>query len=571
MDSTTQLSNVMNTCVLTNPEDGFEALQCVASTLNGNVQVLNDRLDSLTYAIDVFFLVMASIVMFTMQAGFAMICAGSVRKINVQNTLMKNFLDACGCGLAFFVCGYAFSSGGSLGPACSISLEKHTQTTFIGTENFFLIGVENYSLWLFHFAFAATSTTIVAGALAERSQMGAYFFYSVLLSGFVFPVVAHSVWSMDGFLNASKAERFLGSGMVDFAGSGVVHVLGGCTALIAVTILGPRAGRFHDDRGAPLAEPKTMEPSSVSLQVLGTFLLWFGWYGFNTGSVHFISCKTFADVAALSALNTTLGAASGSVAALGVSAYWSLQKTGEVSFDLPCTLNGCLSGLVAITAGCALFEPWVAMLVGSAGGLLYVGASKTLLHFHIDDGVDAIPVHLFNGIWGVIAVGLFAAPSRMEAVFERSDHVGLLYSWSRGSGDARLLMANLVGILFIVVFVTGIMLPFFLAINYLGWFRADPLEEIVGLDIRYQGHSCLDRELLKHSHLCVLKEQMQARLDNDVGDGLLDDTLPTSSSSKDPSVTPSLKGWHRSGQIGQNIEEKIEEKHSEDESSTMDW
>jgi Amt family ammonium transporter len=361
-------------------------------------------------------------------------------------------------------------------------------STFIGSDSFFLIGVDNYAFWFYQFAFAATSTTIVAGTLAERSQMVSYFLYSIVLSGFVFPVIAHSVWSVEGFLNADKANRLFGSGMVDFAGSGVVHVTGGLTALIASKILGPRKDRFHDDLGNPLHTPNHIQKYSVSLQVLGTFLLWFGWYGFNVGSVKFISTESYASVAALSALTTTLGGASGSITALGAFAFWTQRQTGETKFDISYALNGCLSGLVAITGGCAVIEPWAALLVGSAAGIIYVLASNLLIHLRIDDAVDAIPVHLFNGVWGVIAVGLFASPSRMEIVYQRSDHVGWFYSWGRNSSDATLLGANVVGLLFIAGFVTFIMLPFFFTLLYLGWFRSDPIEEIVGLDRHYRGN-----------------------------------------------------------------------------------
>ena len=389
-------------------------------------------------------------------------------------------------------------------------------TTFLSTDgSFFLIGVENYAFWFYQFAFAATSTTIVAGTLAERSQMVSYFLYSLLLAGFVFPVIAHSVWSIEGFLNADKSNRLMGSGMIDFAGSGVVHVTGGLTALIASKILGPRKDRFHDDLGNPLHTPNHIQKYSVSLQVLGTFLLWFGWYGFNVGSVKFISSEEYANVAALSAVTTTLGATGGAISALGLFAFWSQLQTGETVFDISYALNGCLSGLVAITGGCSLIEPWAALLVGAIAGIIYVLASNFLIRLKIDDAVDAIPVHLFNGIWGVISVGLFTSPPRMEAVYHRSDHVGWFYSWGRGSTDATLLGANMVGLLFIFGFVATIMIPFFFTLLYLGWFRADPFEEIVGLDCHYRGNVDSERFLGmtsgQHLHNAVIQKRKHTK------------------------------------------------------------
>mmetsp|Transcript_20632 Transcript_20632/g.37208 ORF Transcript_20632/g.37208 Transcript_20632/m.37208 type:complete len:691 (+) Transcript_20632:222-2294(+) len=479
------MEDVFETCKLNNPDDGYEALECVAKTLSTNTETVNNRLDSLAAGVDIFFLLFASIVMFTMQAGFAMLCAGSVRRKNVQNTLLKNLLDACGSGIAFFVCGYAFAYGGTDGIILPKDFNQPHENTFIGTENFFLIDHENYAFWMYQFAFAATSTTIVAGSLAERSQMIAYFIYSTLLSGFVFPVIAHSVWSIDGFLNANKSNSLFGSGMVDFAGSGVVHLTGGLTALIASKILGPRKDRFNEDLGNPLHVPNPIHGYSVSLQVLGTLLLWFGWYGFNAGSVTFVSTEEWANVAALATLTTTLSAASGTITALSLSAYQSLKNSGEVKFDTSYALNGCLSGLVGITGSCAVIEPWAAIVIGSISGVIYVFSSRLLVYLRIDDAVDAIPVHLSNGIWGVIAVGLFASPRRLEVVYHHSNHVGWFYSWGRGSTDATLLGANVVGVLFIAGFVTTVMFPFFSALMYLGWFRADPLEEIIGLDCRY--------------------------------------------------------------------------------------
>jgi Amt family ammonium transporter len=196
--------------------------------------------------------------MFFMQAGFAVLCAGCVRSKNVQNTLMKNFLDACGAAIGFWSVGYALAFG---------ETSDASEITFIGRHGFFMNGVDNYALWLFNFAFAATAATIVAGTLAERCQMISYLAYSAILTGFVYPVVVHSVWSMNGFLSPHIVDPLWGTGMIDFAGSGVVHVTGGVTAFLAAFILGPRKGRFYDESGATIENPKKIQGHSVSLQV----------------------------------------------------------------------------------------------------------------------------------------------------------------------------------------------------------------------------------------------------------------------------------------------------------------
>ena len=188
-----------------------------------------------------------------------MLCAGAVRKKNVRNTMLKNLLDACGAALAFFTVGYAFAFGG---------MDKGSPNkTFIGTSNFFLMDVDDLSFWLFQYAFSAASATIVAGTLAERCQMSAYMCYSLLLGGFVYPVIAHSIWSPQGFLSHLSVEPLWGVGMIDFAGGGVVHMTGGTTALFATSILGPRRGRFHDSTGRKLDKPIEMPGHSVALQV----------------------------------------------------------------------------------------------------------------------------------------------------------------------------------------------------------------------------------------------------------------------------------------------------------------
>ena len=433
---------------------------------------------SVADGVDTFFLLFAGALVFVMQSGFAMLCAGSVRQKNVKNIMLKNLLDACGGALGFWSVGYAFAfSDGN---------------TFIGTTNFFIkdfVAGQELMLWFFQFAFAATAATIVAGTVAERCKMQAYLCYSVFLTGFVYPVVVRSIWSGYGFLSAFNAEdKFRDVGVIDFAGSGVVHLTGGCTALVAAIVLGPRKGRFYDEDGNPLENPAAFPPHSVALQILGTFLLWFGWYGFNPGSTLMIDNSGSAQVSALCAVTTTLAGAAGCVTAMFTDSFLESRHSGEVSYDLTMAMNGLLGGLVAVTAGCAVYEPWVAIIVGMGGGLSYIVGTKTLIKFKIDDAVDAVPVHFFNGVWGIIAVGLFAKPDAMGPAGYNSEHGGLFYNFD----DANLLLCQVVGALWVIGWVLFIMAPFFLMLNAAGMFRVDALEEEVGLDISHHRGSGYD-------------------------------------------------------------------------------
>jgi Amt family ammonium transporter len=362
-----------------------------------------------------------------------------------------------------------------------------TATTFIGTTNFASVG-NSPAFWFFEYAFSATSVTIVAGTLAERCQMTAYLCYSMFLAGFIYPVVAHSVWSANGFLSNANADPFLGCGAIDFAGSGVVHLTGGVTALIATSVLGPRRGRFYDAQGEALRTPMPMPGHSIALQLLGTMVLWFGWFGFNPGSALLLFGNDHVgEIAAHAAVSTALSGAAGGIMALFTNFWLEERRTGEPHFSLVMTMNGSLSGLVAITAGCGVVEPWGALCTGAVSGWIYIWSTNWLVNHKIDDAVDAIPVHMFNGIWGLISVGLFASPRKLEMAFNTSKHVGLFYSWSRGSTDATLLACQTLAALFILGWTFSTMMPFFVWLNYKGWLRSDSLEELVGLDISYHG------------------------------------------------------------------------------------
>jgi Amt family ammonium transporter len=470
----------------------------------------------LSDGMNTFFLLFAGALVFLMQAGFAMLCAGSVRQKNVKNIMLKNLLDACGGAIGFWTIGYAFAYADN----------SSGSKTFIGNKNFFVNQLDGSGgSWIgffFQFAFAATAATIVAGTVAERCKMEAYLCYSIFLTGFVYPVVVHAIWSGDGWLTAFRDDPWQEVGVVDFAGSGVVHMTGGATALVAAIVLGPRKGRFYDDDGNPLETPTEFPAHNVALQVLGTFLLWFGWYGFNPGSALAIDNADSSATAALCAVTTTLAAASGCISSMFTDTIIEMMATGEASYDLTCAMNGCLGGLVAITAGCSVVTPWASIIIGIIGGWVYLAFSKLLVKLKIDDAVDAIPVHFANGMWGVMAVGFFAEPDLMAIAGYNSDVPGVFYG-----GDGSLLLCQFVSVVFICAWVFFLMTPFFVVLNMLGMFRVDALEEEVGLDISHHRGAAYDmggprkedvEELMevrasKHGKVEVPKEVAQAAED----------------------------------------------------------
>ena len=452
---------------------------------------------SVAFALDTHWVLYCGVLVLLMQAGFAMLCAGSIRAKNAQNILLKNLLDLCVGALSFWATGYAFAYGG---PG-----DGSRGSRFVGSRHFFLSdgfeGAESHGFrsWFFQFAFAATSATIVSGAVAERCAMAAYAGYSAFLAGFVWPVVAHWVWSESGWLSPNRPSPLFGVGAVDFAGSGVVHMVGGGAAGIAVRVLGPRLGRFEDaasERGVDAALIATLRRNtpirghSMPLVVLGTFLLWIGWYGFNPGSTLALTVEAEQpETAARVAVTTTLGAVAGGLASL--LATYRLNGT----YDVAEMCNGLLAGLASTTGSCAVVEPWAAVVVGAGGAWSYAWGAAFLERRKVDDAVNAAPVHFFGGAWGMLAPALFAAPSRMRAVYG-SDARGLLYG-----GDGSLLGAQAVAFCAIALWVLATMGPFFLLFRRAGALRVSMDEEIDGLDDAHHGGSAYEMDTFLDAEL----------------------------------------------------------------------
>jgi len=330
-----------------------------------------------------------------------------------------------------------------------------------------------YIGWFFGFAFAATSATIISGAVAERTAFRAYIAYSMVTTAFVYPVVAHWGWSSDGWLKVAGREFDANKGYVDFAGSGIVHMVGGCCALVGAILVGPRefmddgkggyVPRFDED--GTVNQP-VMASSSLPFSTLGTLILWVGWYGFNPGSelaIHGSSLNTMG----LATVNTTLGASACAIT------YFLIAYT-RAEPDLGGILNCALAGLVSVTANCNVIEPWAAVVIGIIGAFVYLASSYGLKYMKIDDVIDASPVHFFCGSWGVLATGLFAS-DELIATNLSGHEAGAFYG-----GD--LFKWQLCGVVVITGWSALITTIFMLPLKMSGNLRIDPEEEKLGLD-----------------------------------------------------------------------------------------
>jgi len=421
---------------------------------------------------DTFYLLYAGALVFLMQAGFAMLCAGSVRAKNAKNIMLKNVLDACVGAIGFWSFGYGIAYGNENGG-----------NWFCGDSLFFLVDYEDSNLyegWFFQFAFAATAATIVSGSVAERCHMGAYVGYSTVLTAWVYPVVVHWIWSGDGWLTAFRDDALLGIGVVDFAGCGVVHMVGGAAALAGAAVLGPRIGRFNED-----GTVNDMPGHNSALVVLGTFLLWFGWYGFNPGSTLGISADGYSHVAAKTAVTTTLSAASGAVANLFF--QYHLPGSGRHIYDLEATCNGALAGLVGITSACPVVDPWAALVIGAIASLWYQMGARLLIKLRIDDVVNAAPVHLFAGAWGLLAPAFFASATNMGNAYGADP--GYYGIFLGGKNCLKMLACQAIALIAILVWTFGHMFPFFFLLKVIGIFRVTEEQEEDGLDVSKHGGS----------------------------------------------------------------------------------
>ncbi len=327
--------------------------------------------DALT-ATDTVWIAIAAALVFFMQAGFALLESGLSRAKNALNVVMKNYMDLCVGTLVFWAVGFGLMFGTS-------------PSGWFG-EDQFLLSQADHSTWamlMFQIMFAATAATIASGAMAERTRYAGYLCGAIVITGVIYPLYGNWAWNSNGWL----AQL----GFIDFAGSTVVHSIGGWCALAGIMVVGPRLGRF-DKQG----KPRPIPGHNLSYVALGGFILWFGWFGFNGGS----TLSASVDIAKVN-LNTQLAAAAGAVGST------LLRLSTRRPVLLSETVNGSLAGLVAVTAGCAVMSPAFAVLTGLIAGALAAVGARLLLALRLDDVVGAVPVHAFAGAWGTLAAGMF--------------------------------------------------------------------------------------------------------------------------------------------------------------------
>jgi Amt family ammonium transporter len=418
---------------------GSDALAQTASTAD------------LVKGINTVWVLISAFLVFFMQAGFAFLEAGSTHEKNTVSILMKNLIDFSIATVSFWLVGYAFMFGSG--------------NNWIGLDSFFLFGLDSngspaeaevapLALWLFQLVFAGTAATIVSGAMAERTKFSVYLLTSVIMTAIIYPIFGHWVWG-EGWLHDM--------GFHDFAGSTVVHSVGGWAALVGALLLGPRIGRFDSEHA------ESFRGQSVPFATLGVFILWLAWFGFNPGS-QLAAVGPNADAIALVAANTNLAAAAGAVGSL------LLVRLRRGQWRLTSTLNGVLGGLVAVTAPCNLVDQFGAFVIGLIGGLVVTLATWLLEARKIDDPVGAVPVHLAAGIWGTLSVGIFGVEN------------GLVY----GGGVQQLLVQG-VGVLACALWTVSLSFVAFSAIQHTIGLRVASDVEEQGLDAVEHGETGYSR------------------------------------------------------------------------------
>ena len=408
-------------------------------------QTIFDLVTGQTFGI--WFLIGAALV-FWMQAGFAMVEAGFTRAKNTGNILMKNLMDFCIGTVVFILIGFSLLLGEDLVGF----IGKPGFDIFTAYENF------DFSNFVFNLVFCATTATIVSGAMAERTKFLSYCVYSGVISALIYPIEAHWIWG-GGWLSQL--------GFHDFAGSCAIHMVGGISALIGASILGPRIGKFTKDKSGKITKVNAFPGHNLALGCLGCFILWFGWYGFNGAA-----CTSIEQLGSVF-LTTTVAPAIATVVCM----IFTWVRYGKP--DVSMCLNASLAGLVAITAPCDVTDCLGAIIIGAVAGVLVVfGVWLLDYKLHVDDPVGAVAVHMMNGIWGTIAVGLFATPSAPG----NDSVVGLFYG-----GGFHQLGIQLLGFVTVAAWAAICITITFMVIKSTIGLRVSEEEEIVGLDVMEHG------------------------------------------------------------------------------------
>jgi Amt family ammonium transporter len=380
-----------------------------------------------------------------------------VRSKNAVNILVKNMLDPFIAAISYWLFGFAFAYG-----------DQGYSNPFIGYYYFAGYGMSGtkYAEWFFQFVFAATASTIVSGAVAERCAFVAFLVYSVILTGFIYPVVSHWGWAADGFL--------VSEGYQDFAGSGIVHLCGGMAAFVGAIMLGPRLGRYnsglYDKDKQVMAKAGKIEGHSVPLAALGGFLLIVGFFSFNGGSALQISKAGDGEIFSLAVMNTILAAGSSGIVGLLVNRI-SFKGQPKGKWSMLKTINAMITGMVSICASCNRVHPWAAAVIGGIAALIMLAISWLMNRFEVDDPLDAVAVHFGGGLWGVLAAPFFSKQ-------------GLLYGHSSAGKE---LGSHVAAVVVIVVWTGGLCTAMFGILKYLGMLRVDRETEILGMDIVKHG------------------------------------------------------------------------------------
>jgi Amt family ammonium transporter len=410
-------------------------------------------------AINTAWTLVAAFLVFGMQVGFVMLEAGFARSREAVNILVEGIADTFICGMTFWAWGFAFMF--------------EPGTPFIGTTGFMLQGLADtygstgiplLAFWVFQFAFADTTSTITSGAMVGRTGFVGDLLYSVMVTGFIYPILGHWVWGPDGWLALA--------GFRDFAGSTVVHTVGGAISLAGAIALGPRLGRvFKRDGGGP------MPAHDLIIAGAGALILWFGWYGFNPGST--LSAMDAQGIGRV-AFNTTLAACSAGLTAM----FYGYARSKK--WDLGMVLNGFLAGLVAITAPCYWVEPIGAFFIGIGGALVMVWATDLLEYVRVDDPIGAVPVHMAGGIWGTIALGLFASGAYGIPTPTGADTATVVTGLFYGGGVSQLL-TQFEGSLAVTAATMVLALGLMYAVKATGTLRVSAEGELEGLDLHEHG------------------------------------------------------------------------------------
>lgn len=445
----------------------------------------------------VWFLIGAALV-FWMQAGFAMVETGFTRAKNAGNIIMKNLMDFCIGTVVFILIGFSLF----LGEDVVGLIGKPGFDIFTSYENF------NWSNFVFNLVFCATAATIVSGAMAERTRFLSYCIYSGVISALIYPIEAHWIWG-GGWL--------VQLGFHDFAGSCAIHMVGGISALIGAKILGPRIGKFTKDKNGKIIKVNAFPGHNLTIGALGVFILWFGWYGFNGAAA------TSIDQLGSIFVTTTIAPAVATVSCM----IFTWIKYGKP--DVSMCLNASLAGLVAITAGCDVTDAFGSIVIGAVAGVLVVfGVWFLDYKLHVDDPVGAVAVHCLNGIWGTIAVGLFATPSAPSSEF-----CGLFYG-----GGFQLLGLQLLGILTVGAWTAITITITFYVIQATVGLRASAEEEITGLDATEHGLPSAYADFMP-----AIDGYGQETADIPMGDTSVDEAVPVvlKSESKNVAVGSDVK------------------------------